>query len=99
MTEAHEVRKIMHLLPGNGLFGIPVFEQFLDARLVSHRLDALMAAYAFLHRGNTRHQTATGIGMAIHAIDFHPALVMVTGMAEVRELNRLRDSWANIIRA
>ena len=55
MAETNKIRKIMDFLPGNGLLGIPVFEQFLDARLISHRFDALMAAYAFLHWGDSRH--------------------------------------------
>src|SRR5450631_328895 len=57
-----------------------------------------MTAYAFLNGRDTRNQTAPGIGMTVHAVDLHPALVFIAGMAKVGELYRLLDRRAHIIR-
>jgi len=97
MIEAHEVGKIMHLLPRDRLLGFPILKQFLDAGCFLYRLNALMAADTLLQRRNTRRHAAPRISVAIHAIDLHATLGSVAGMAIMGKLNRLIDLRTQII--
>src|ERR1022692_597446 len=71
MIEAHEIRLIVHLLPGNGLLLVPVIKQKLDARLVFDGLDVLVTSDAFVEARNPGHRAAPGIGMTVQAVDPH----------------------------
>ncbi|HMD55227.1 MAG TPA: hypothetical protein VKJ65_11820, partial [Phycisphaerae bacterium] len=56
VVKAHKVGLVMHFLKGNRLFLIPIFKQFYNTRLVSHRGYILMAADTLLQRGNAGDQ-------------------------------------------
>src|ERR1039457_3348662 len=86
MIEAHEIRLIVHLLPGNGLLLVPVVKQELDARLVFDGLDVLMTTDAFIEARNPGHGAAPGIGMTVQAVDPH-----FFHMDVMRKLDRLGD--------